>query len=63
MKLFERIFRRLLWESQLSGEELSAKIPARIERAIKEKIALAQVKLYGDLTVMFYINRQHLLKQ
>lgn len=49
MKLLERIFRRLLWESQLSGEELSAKIPARIERAIKEKIALAQVKLYGDL--------------
>jgi len=40
MKVLEKIFRRLLWESQLSGDELAAKIPARVEKAVSIGLAI-----------------------
>lgn len=50
MKFLERIFRRLLWESQLSGEELASKIPARIERAATSGLALYNV---GEILILY----------
>jgi hypothetical protein len=50
MKFLERIFRRLLWESQLSGEELASKIPSRIERAVTSGLALYNV---GETLILY----------
>lgn len=50
MKFLERIFRRLLWESQLTGDELASKIPARIERAVTSGLALYNV---GEILILY----------
>jgi len=59
MSIIERIYERILKEAEeLSGEELFAKISARLERAAKENLAIykTSTSAYGDVIVLYKPN-------
>jgi len=56
MKILEKVCRRLLREAEeLSGEELSAKISSRLERAARERLAIYKSfdSNYGDIIILY----------